>query len=223
MNDDAFYSDSQRAAQDRFESRPLADMLEAAIVTDQIDPDEQQPFLESRDFFFLSTVNKDGEPTVSYKGGGVGVVAVVNPKTIAFPIYDGNGMFLSVGNIEDTAKIGLLFIDFETPNRLRIQATAQSTNSDDELMEKYPGALVIVRATVDKVFVNCARYIHKHARVEASPYVPDVETGEQPFPAWKRIDALQDSLHPGDKGKADEAGGLITIDEYAEKLEAGES
>ena len=147
-----FYTESQRHYQDRFESRPLADALEAALVEEELQ-DEHVAFIESRDFFFLSTVNAAGEPTVSYKGGDVGTVTVVDSKTLAFPTYDGNGMFLSIGNIEDTAKIGMLFIDFETPNRIRVQATA-TVHQNDELLAKYPGAIMIVRARIDRVFIN---------------------------------------------------------------------
>lgn len=216
----AFYTDAQREVQAKFDSVQLADRIELGIVEDEIG-ELHQGFIESRDFFFLSTVNGAGEPTVSYKGGDVGLVTVVDPKTIVFPFYDGNGMFLSAGNIVDQAKIGLLFIDFETPNRMRVQATA-SLVDDDPLLERYPGALALARATVDRVFINCARYIHKHQRVSPSPYVPDAE-GKQPYPSWKRIDLLQDALRPDDQGRADAEGGLITVDEYGEKLAAGES
>jgi len=206
-----FYTDSQREMQAKFESQPLADAVQFAIVGSELD-ERHSEFISSRDFFFLSTVNGNGEPTVSYKGGDVGTVRVIDNTTLAFPAYDGNGMFLSMGNIADTAKIGMLFIDFETPNRVRVQATA-SFSTDDELMSAYPGAIGVVRATVDQVFVNCARYIHKHTRVETSPYVPD-ENGDQPYPTWKRIDGLQDFLHPDEQGKAEAAGGLITQEEY---------
>lgn len=216
----SFYTESQRNLQQAQESRPLAQAMEATIISDTID-DDRKAFIESRDFFFLSTVTGEGEPTVSYKGGDVGVVTVVDDKTLIFPAYDGNGMFLSMGNIDDTAKIGLLFIDFETPNRLRVQATA-SLSFDDPLQERYPGALFLVRATVDSVWVNCARYIHKHTRVEASPYVPD-ENGDQPVPAWKRIDLIQDSLHPDDRAKAADAGELITFEDYGQALAEGRS
>jgi uncharacterized protein len=217
----AFYSESQKQLQQQFESQALAERVEQAIVADAIDPGMHQPFIESRDFFFLSTVNGSGEPTVSYKGGDTGIVTVVDEHTIAFPNYDGNGMFLSMGNIAETSKIGLLFIDFETPNRVRVQATA-TVSADDPLMAKYPGATLIVRGKVDKVFLNCARLIHKHARIETSPYVPDA-SGQTPYPAWKRIDFVQDALRPGDQGRAEAAGGLINMEEYGAKLAAGQS
>ena len=180
-----FYTNAQRKMQSDNESTKLADTIFHAVVTEELQP-EQIGFIASRDFFFLSTVDAEGQPSVSYKGGPVGAVHVISPTQLAFPNYDGNGMFLSLGNIAETAKIGLLFIDFETPNRLRVQATA-SMHRDDVLLSNYPGAIAVVRARVDKVFLNCARYIHKHQRIETSPYIPN-ETGQQPFPTWKRID-----------------------------------
>ena len=216
----AFYTDAQREVQEQFESRPLADAVEAAIVDTELN-EIHIAFISTRDYFFLSTVNANGEPTVSYKGGDLGTVKVIDETTLAFPAYDGNGMFLSLGNIADTAKIGMLFIDFETPNRIRVQADAR-LSTDDELMSEYPGAIGIIRCDITRVFLNCARYIHQHERVRTSPYVPD-EKGEQPYPAWKRIDGLQDSLHDRDKGRAEQEGGVITEEQYGEALMAGES
>ena len=124
-----FYTPAQRELQASFNSRRLADAIEGAIVSEEFN-EAHRAFIESRDFFFLSTVNSRGEPTVSHKGGGVGLVKVLDSETLAFPAYDGNGMFLSLGNIVDTAKIGLLFIDFETPHRVRVQATAKLHQED---------------------------------------------------------------------------------------------
>ena len=213
------YSDAQRDIQQQFGTQAIADVLEAIAGT-SID-DHQQQFIESRDFFFLSTVNAMGEPTVSYKGGGTGVVTVVDPSTLVFPSYDGNGMFLSLGNIVESAMIGMLFIDFETPNRLRVQATA-TVSSDDPLMARFPGAQLLVRAKVDRVFENCARMIHKHTRVETSRYVPD-GSGHAPFPAWKRIDLLQSALPASDAGRTEREGGVISVDEYAALRATGDS
>ena len=216
----SFYTEPQRRLQDEFDTRPMADVLEAVTVTDRLD-EVQTAFVSSRDFFFLSTVNSEGEPTVSYKGGDVGTVRVLDPRTLAFPVYDGNGMFLSMGNIVDTARIGLLFIDFETPNRVRVQATA-SFSADDELIESFPGAIGIVRASIDAAFVNCARYVHRHERVAPSPYVPDAD-GAQPVASWKRIDGVQGALRPSDRERVEESGGTITAEEYGRRLAAGES
>jgi predicted pyridoxine 5'-phosphate oxidase superfamily flavin-nucleotide-binding protein len=215
-----FYRAAHRALQDDFDTRRLADVHQMSIVQGGID-DDRRAFIESRDFFFLSTVGDDGWPTVSYKGGPVGVVHVEDERTVVFPSYDGNGMFLSMGNIGATAKIGLLFIDFETPNRLRLHAEA-TIHTDDPAAERFPGAELVVRCRVENTFVNCARYIHPHTRVSASEYVPDAD-GAQPYPAWKRIDMIQPFLPASDEGKAAVAGGEIEYDEYVRRVADGTS
>lgn len=215
-----FYTEKQREMQETFETRPLAETMEVAIIEDELN-ESHTAFISTRDFFFLSTVNGRGEPTVSYKGGDIGTVTVIDNKHLAFPLYDGNGMFLSAGNMDETAKVGLLFIDFETPNRVRVQGNA-TVDLNDELMASYPGAKMVARVEVTSVFINCARYIHPHKRVATSKYVPDAD-GQQPYPAWKRIDLLQPALHPDEQGMAEENGGTITEAEYGAKLMAGDS
>jgi len=220
LTSDEFYTEAQRTLQREHDSEKLADVVVQAIVRDEIE-EPNIPFIESRDFFFLSTVSAEGEPTVSYKGGAPGIVKVLDSKTVVFPNYDGNGMFKSMGNIAASAKVGLLFIDMETPNRVRLQGNATLSKDDPELAN-YPGANMMVRVDVTSCFLNCARYIHKHQRVTDSPYVPDT-AGKQPFPSWKRIDILQDALPSDDQGRTDQEGGVITFDDYVEKLMEGQS
>lgn len=217
---DDFYTPEQQAMQERFGTKRLAGSALQAIVYDEIDA-KYASFIESRDFFFLATVDSEGRPTVSYKGGPQGVCHVVDNKTVIFPSYDGNGMFKSMGNAADTGKVGLLFIDFVTPFRVRVQGEA-SLHFDHKEMGRYPGAKMIVEVAVESSFANCARYIHKHTRVETSPYVPD-EKGNQPHPAWKRIDIVQEALPEEDRKRTDAAGGTITEDEYLGKVMAGTS
>jgi uncharacterized protein len=216
---DRFYTSEQRALQDATDSRALADRLVGAIVRPRLDPDHVA-FIASRDFFFLATVGADGHPTVSYKGGGPGFVRVLDPTTLVFPSYDGNGMYLSLGNITASDKIGMLFLDLETPHRLRVQATA-AVHDDDSEMRRFPGATHLVRAQVEATFVNCGRYLHRYQRVAPSRYVPNVE-GDQPYPAWKRIDALQDALPAKDRGRAAQEGGEITMNDYAVRVQTGD-
>jgi predicted pyridoxine 5'-phosphate oxidase superfamily flavin-nucleotide-binding protein len=214
----SFYGENHRSLQDQFDSRVLADTLEAVTVQPGVD-ELARAFIESRAFFFLSTVNHEGHPTVSHKGGAPGFVQVLDPTTIVFPSYDGNGMFLSMGNIAGDSRIGLLFIDFETPHRVRVHADAV-VSSDDPLMGAYPGADLVVRATVIDSFVNCPRYITRQAGAEPSRYVPD-ESGNAPLPGWKKIDLLQDVLPERFRGRAEAEGGTITIEEYAERTARG--
>src|SRR3954464_5833300 len=216
----SFYGDAQRRLQDEFDSRLIADVLEAAIVQPQIG-DEARAFIESRSFFFLSTVDADGHPTVSHKGGAVGFVRVTDPSTIVFPSYDGNGMFLSMGNIAGDGRIGLLFMDFETPHRVRVHANAVIARHR-ALLDSSPGADLVVRATITDTFINCPRYITRQASSEPASHVPD-ENGEAPLAEWKKIDLLQDVLPERFRNLADAEGGTITADEYNAKVLRGET
>lgn len=213
------YGPDQRALQDTFDTRRVADLIETGFVAEEVsEPD--QAFIESRDMFWLSTVDADGLPTVSYKGGDPGFVKVVDSKTIAFPSYNGNGMFYSMGNIASSAKVGMLFMDFERPKRVRVQGTA-TVSADDPLIGHFKEAQLVVRVTVDKVWPNCPRYVHRMQKVTASRYVPreDVAT---PLAGWKRIDIVQDALPAEDRGRAEKEGGQITLEDWFGKLEAGD-
>ena len=188
---DQLYHDADRALQDRFDTRRLADRIEQRKVSDVID-DEDRAFIEARDMFFLTTVDHRGYPTVSYKGGDPGFVRVVDERTLAFPNYDGNGMYLSMGNLSRDGKVGLLFIDFEDPDRLRVHGEA-SIAFDDPLLASYPEAQFVVRVRVREVFPNCPRYIHRFVRAERSKFVPHVGV-VTPVPEWKKTDWASDVL-----------------------------
>ncbi|TMG83696.1 MAG: pyridoxamine 5'-phosphate oxidase family protein, partial [Betaproteobacteria bacterium] len=178
-----FYHEGNRSLQDRFDTRRLADRIEERLVVDRIG-EADKAYIESLDMFFLATADDDGQPSCSYKGGEPGFVRVVDAVTIAFPNYDGNGMFLSMGNVVRNARVGMLFIDFERQRRLRISGEAR-ISADDPLLGEYPEAQFIVRVTVTRVFPNCPRYIHRHALVERSSFVP--KSGcSTPVPNWKK-------------------------------------
>lgn len=206
-----FYSAEHRALQDRFDTRKLADAMEKGVIRKSL-ADLDKKFIAASDMFFLSTVDHQGWPTVSYKGGFPGFVKVIDDHTLAFPCYDGNGMFYSAGNISDNGKLGLLFIDFEQPRRLRVHGTA-SVSADDPLLADYHEASLVVRVTLENVFVNCARYIHKYRREGASNFVPQPGV-ETPVAGWKRIAAYQDVLPGKDRDAVEKAGGLIDEKDY---------
>jgi uncharacterized protein len=185
------YHDGNRYFQDEFDSRRLADRLVDVIVHDELE-ERDRKFIESRDLFFISTVDDSGRPTVSYKGGTVGFVHVVDKKTIAFPGYDGNGMFLTAGNIAKNKDVGLLFVDFENPLRIRLHGTA-TVHTDDPLLSEFKEAQYIVRISVRNLFVNCPRYVHKFKRVNSSEFVPR-EGCTTPEPEWKSTAEFEDVL-----------------------------
>jgi uncharacterized protein len=204
----ALYHDGSRRLQDRFDTRRLADRIEDRLVRDTID-DGDRAFIEARDMFFIATTDDDGRPQCSYKGGDPGFVRVLDERTIAFPVYDGNGMYLTAGNLLLHAQVGLLFIDFEGRKRLRLNGIA-SADDRDPLLADYPEAQLVVRVTATEVFPNCPRYIHEYRLVQRSRFVPQAEC-ETPIPGWKRRDWAHDVLPAGDPA----------LDEARETIERG--
>ena len=184
-----FYHQQNRELQDQFGTRALVDRINELIIAPTLDEEAQQ-FISERNMFFVSSVDAQGQPTVSYKGGARGFVRVIDDANIAFPLYDGNGMFFSAGNIKNNNNVGLLFIDFENPHRLRVHGTA-TVSDDDELMDQYHEAQLIVRVKVRNVFINCPRYIHPLASGTESIYVPH-EGVDTPDAEWKSWDVVAD-------------------------------
>ena len=195
------YHDGSRRLQDRFDTRRLADRIDERFVQQRVIGPEDREFIEGMDMFFLATADPDGRPQCSYKGGDPGFVRVLDEQTVAFPNYDGNGMYLSMGNLLVNAHVGMLFIDFvsERPSRLRVNGIA-SADENDELMAAYPEAQLIVRVEVTQVFPNCPRYIHRMALVERSRFVPHAECST-PVPTWKGSEWARDVLPQGDPAR----------------------
>jgi len=192
------YHEGNRRLQDAFDTRRLADRLEDVKLRTTIEADDRA-FIEGLDMFFLATADADGRPTCSYKGGDPGFVRVLDERTLAFPNYDGNGMYLSLGNALVNPEVGMLFVDFERGRRLRLHGTA-SIDPADWLLGAWPGAQCVVRVQAREVFPNCPRYIHRRALVERSVYVPRAAR-PVPVPDWKRADWASDVLPAGDPAR----------------------
>jgi predicted pyridoxine 5'-phosphate oxidase superfamily flavin-nucleotide-binding protein len=193
VGDIPMFNAGSRDLQDHFGSRALADRLVERLARDAF-TDEDRAFIESRPMFFLATADDRGRPDCSYKGGLPGFVRVVEPRVLAFPSYDGNGMFKSLGNVLVNPEVGLLFIDFETPKRLRVNGRA-SVSDDDPLLDAFEGAQLIVRVVPEAIFPNCPRYIHTMQLVEMSAYAPR-EAHEAPVPKWKERPEFREVLPP---------------------------
>jgi len=192
------YHEGNRRLQDQFDTRRLADRLDEAIVQDSIMPSDKD-FIERLDMFFIATVDERGHANCSYKAGDPGFVHVLDEHTLAFPNYDGNGMYLTMGNILTTRQVGLLFIDFENQKRMRLNGEA-TLHRDDPLIAEYPEAQFIVRVRAREVFANCPRYIHKLKLVQRSRFVPQQEC-PTPVPGWKKGEWVADTLPENDPAR----------------------
>ena len=194
----SMFHDGSRSLQDRYDSRALADRIDSLLVSDTISEGDRA-FIQDRDMFFLATADAEGRPTCSYKGGEPGFVRVLDAHTLAFPNYDGNGMYLSTGNVLVNPAVGMLFIDFERGHRMRLEGTA-SVDLDDALLADFPEAQFVVRVRTRAVYPNCPRYIHLYALVRRSRFVPRTDC-LTPVPEWKRSDWARDALPERDPAR----------------------
>jgi len=193
MTSSKLYHEGNRKLQDEFASRKIADRLEEKLMRTAF-TENDKTFIEASHFFFLATADEHGHPDSSFKGGAPGFVRVSGPSELVFPDYDGNGMFKSLGNIAVNPNVGLLFLDFEKPRRLRINGTA-TLHRDDPLLRHAVGAQMIVRVVAQAIFPNCPRYIPTMKIVEESIYAP--KAGQDfPEPAWKEFPDFKDAIHP---------------------------
>jgi predicted pyridoxine 5'-phosphate oxidase superfamily flavin-nucleotide-binding protein len=188
------YHEGNRALQDAFGSRALADRLDEKLRRDRFN-DDDAAFIASLGFFFLATADEAARPDCSFKGGAPGFVRVAAPDLLVFPDYDGNGMFKSLGYLRVNRHVGLLFIGMgEAPRRLRVNGTAQVV-ADDPLMAAVPGAQLLVKVTPIDIFPNCPRYIPKMTLAEPSEYLP--QAGAEPLePKWKSFGIFADVIPP---------------------------
>jgi hypothetical protein len=106
-------------------------------------------------------------------------------------------MYRSWGNLLVNPHVGLLFVDFERPDRLRVNGMAE-VRRDDALLAECPGAVFIVRVTAERIFPNCPRYIHRMRLFEYSAYAP--RSGHAPpVPEWKKAAEFRDALPERDR------------------------
>ena len=197
----ALYEPSHRSMQAQFDTQRLADRIEQKLFRKEL-TSEDIAFIEQLDLFFLATVNSKGEPNCSYKGGDPGFVRALNSRTLMFPNYDGNGMYLSMGNLASNGHVGMLFVDLCSPKRLRVNGSAR-TEPAEFAEPRYLEAQFVVVVTVREIFPNCGRYVHRFARVERSQFVPQAGC-ETPVPNWKKSDWARDVLPQGDPAAGEE-------------------
>lgn len=186
---------SHRALQQQYDTTRLADRIESTLFRERFTA-EDRAFIERLDMFFLATADAEGRPSCSFKGGDPGFVRVTGEAELVFPCYDGNGMFLSMGNASENPQVGLLFIDFETPKRLRVNGRAKLLPAD-AVDQPFREAQFVVQVAVEQIFPNCPRYLPKMQRVEPSRFIPR-DGVVTPVPPWKRMDWARDVLPAGD-------------------------
>jgi predicted pyridoxine 5'-phosphate oxidase superfamily flavin-nucleotide-binding protein len=194
----SMYHAGQRALQRRFDTPRLADRLEEVKVHAELS-DAEARFIEARDMLFIATCDPAGQPTCSFKGGEPGFIRVMDARTVAFPWYDGNGMYLSAGNVAVSPRVGLLLIDFEGQRRLRMEGDGELVY-DAQIVAEHPGAQFVMRVRLRRIYPNCPRYVPRYQLAERSIFNPR-EGRTPPVPDWKRDDWARDVLAADDPAR----------------------
>lgn len=200
MSGNSMYHEGMRKLQDVRDTRRIADRLTQVTLRHEFS-EEDRAFIEGASMFFMASTDADGQPDCSYKGGLPGFVRILDARVLAFPDYDGNGMYRSLGNLLANPRIGLLFLDFDKQKRIRVNGTAQ-VREDDPLRGEFPGSVFIVRVTAENIFPNCPRYLHKMQLLEHSVYAPRMDY-TPPVPAWKSFEVFRDALPDRDRPTGD--------------------
>ncbi|MAF83092.1 MAG: pyridoxamine 5'-phosphate oxidase [Chromatiales bacterium] len=165
MPDDKDFHAGEMAAQQRWQTIHLWDQVRRTrLLLDHI-PEEFQERVHQAPFFFLATSDDHGACDCSFKGGGPGLIQIINSKQLAFPDFNGNGAFMSVGNILKNPQVGMLFIDFSDGARLRVNGRA-SVHDDGEVMELFPDHPRVILVEIEQVVPNCAAHVPKLVPLE---------------------------------------------------------
>jgi uncharacterized protein len=188
-----FYHRGMRKLQDRFEGREVPDRLAANRMRTAFNEADRE-LTETSPFFFLATATPESVDC-SFKGGEPGFVRVVGDNVLAWPDYDGNRMYRSLGNICENPRVGLLFINFDgrlfnAAARLRVNGLAE-IDEREEAVAGLVGAKRLIRVVAENIFTNCPRYIPKLQFEERSVHSPR-EGHTPPDPAWKSMPFVKD-------------------------------
>lgn len=147
-----------------------------AMFHDTIPPN-LAAFIESLPFFFIATANTKGECDCSFRGREHDVsghpyplVKVIDKKTLVFPDYRGNKLYNSLGNIIVNGHIGMLFIDFQSRTRVRVNGRAEIIESQTAYSDIWPLAQRHVSVTTEQVYGNCK------ARIPRMTLVPPTDS-----------------------------------------------
>ena len=194
-----FYHAGMRELQDRYRGRAVADRLEQHRMHTEFTEADRE-LIETAPFFFLATASEDSVDC-SFKGGVPGFVRVTGASELAWPDYDGNRMYRSLGNVRLNPRVGLLFLRFDAERfdgsaaRLRINGRARIDESA-QAVAGLPGAKRLIRVRADHIFPNCPRYLPKMELLEMSVYAPR-EGHTPPEPEWKNRPYIKEVLDAG--------------------------
>lgn len=161
-------------------------------VQQLLDPDEQG-FIAARDSFYLASIGQNDWPYIQHRGGPKGFVHVLDATHLAFGDYNGNRQLISAGNVKESRRVALFFMDYPARERLKIIGHAEvlAPSKAGDLLTQL---IVPKGAVIERVFRvevvgfdwNCPKYI--------TPRFTAAEVEEATAPLRARIAELEAAL-----------------------------
>jgi len=173
---DPFLHPGEIEAQTRYGTREAMRNKIEKIILRKLEPDYAD-FIRPKEFFFIATADTRGRCDCAFRGIdpeakrlGYPALRIENETTLLFPDYPGNGMFQSLGNLLTNPHIGMLFVDFQTSQRVRVNGGIKLIEDEAEARRLFgPPARRMVRVTIEEVFANCPRRVPVLADSVPSP------------------------------------------------------
>lgn len=158
------YSEAVLATQRRMNAVEVNAELRHSVGRNSITP-ALATYLGSRISFYLASASAAGQPYIQHRGGPPGFIKTLDSHTFAFPDFEGNKQYITLGNLSENPRVQLFFMDYGHRQRLKIWGQATIVEDDEELL-----ALVTpetwrrplrraIRLVVEAWDVNCPAYI----------------------------------------------------------------
>lgn len=117
-------------------------------------PDAAVALIRRADTFFIATGTRPENGPVhaadmSHRGGRPGFVHVDDSAALAWPDFQGNNFFNTIGNLVTDGRAGLLFIDFERGDLLHLSGSA-STDWEGSDVAHVLGAKRVMRFLTER-------------------------------------------------------------------------
>jgi predicted pyridoxine 5'-phosphate oxidase superfamily flavin-nucleotide-binding protein len=172
-------SSGERALQEELGTTARADRFYDDQVLDHLNA-AMREFVARQKMFFLATSGASGECDNTLRAGPPGVLEVLDPCTVAWPEFKGNGVMASLGNITENPHVGILMVDF-VDDTIGLHVNGRATLVEPEEMasagltaDSPAGrtARLWVRVDVEEAYIHCSKHIPRLAEVPADEAAP---------------------------------------------------
>jgi uncharacterized protein len=159
-------STGERALQEELGTTARADRFYSGQVLDHLNA-AMREFVGRQKMFFLATSGASGECDNTLRAGPPGVLAVLDPCTVAWPEFKGNGVMASLGNISENPHVGIMLVDF-VDDTIGLHVNGRATLIEAEeiasagLEVRSPAgrmARLWVRVDVEEAYIHCSTHI----------------------------------------------------------------